>query len=146
MVKKVKGETHNLPEEEDRVTKLVAANEIGSEEGPIHDTPLVDDVQPNEEEGDEDEGSSIQTLTNSRDTKWTKQMEALDMRVAAFEEDDVKQVEVLDMIIAALDAYVEKVGDDVKKREKREKGVKRMAHTLDDNLSRKLTRSKNCEK
>lgn len=69
MVKKVKGETHNLPEEEDRVTKLVAANEIGSEEGPIHDTPLVDDVQPNEEEGDEDEGSSIQTLTNSRDTK-----------------------------------------------------------------------------
>lgn len=68
------------------------------------------------------------------------------MRVAAFEEDDVKQVEVLDMIIAALDAYVEKVGDDVKKREKREKGVKRMAHTLDDNLSRKLTRSKNCEK
>lgn len=43
--------------------------EIGSEERSSHETPGVDDVQPNEEEGDKDEKSCSQTLSDCGDTR-----------------------------------------------------------------------------
>ncbi|KAL0713528.1 hypothetical protein Bca4012_020506 [Brassica carinata] len=179
MVKKLKGEAPTLHEE------------IGSEERSSDETPAVDDVQPNDDDEGKDEGSSSQTLRNCGDTRdfnpplnrldisindledlvnlmgeWTAQMGALDMRVAALEEDtdvnkmealdmrvaalekdaDVNKIEELDMRLAALEAYVEKVGEDSRedvKREKNErKGIKRTVHTLDDNLSRTVTKFK----
>lgn len=43
--------------------------EIGSEERSSHKTPVVDDVQPNEEKGDKDGGSDTQNLSNCGDTR-----------------------------------------------------------------------------
>ncbi|KAL0734268.1 hypothetical protein Bca4012_010478 [Brassica carinata] len=165
MVKKLKGETPSLPAEEDRENTISEKNpdreagEIGSEERSSHETPIVGDVQPNEEEGYKEEGNSSQTLSNCGDTRVCNstrvaaleeenmnKMEGLDKRLAALEEEDVNKMEGLDRRVAALEVYVEKVGEDspkdVKTRQKNGKGVKRTMHTLDDNLSRTMTRSK----
>ncbi|KAL0886307.1 hypothetical protein Bca101_010290 [Brassica carinata] len=134
MVKKLKGETPSLPAEEDRGTNLVAANENLNQ--------------------DPEELTELEELVDVME-EWTKQMEALDRRVTALEEkdvnkmeeeEDVNKMEGLDRRVAALEVYVEKVGEDspkdVKTRQKNGKGVKRTMHTLDDNLSRTMTRSK----
>ncbi|KAG2304235.1 hypothetical protein Bca52824_032886 [Brassica carinata] len=199
MFKKLKGETPTLH------------GEIGSDERWSHETSVVGDVQPNDEDGDNDEGSSSQTLKNCGNTRvgnsmsislfvkdiciimvtdfnpplnrldvslndleyfanameeWTEQMGALDMRVAALEQDavmnkmdaldmrvtaleenpDVNKMEQLDMRVSPLEAYLEKVcedtDEDVKREENKGKGVKRSVHTLDNNLSRTVTKSK----
>ncbi|KAG2328405.1 hypothetical protein Bca52824_011133 [Brassica carinata] len=91
MFKKLKGETPTLH------------GEIGSDERWSHETPVVDDVKPNDEDGDNDKGNSSQILRNCGNTR---------------------------------------VDEDVKREENKGKGVKRNVHTLDDNLSRTVTKSK----
>ncbi|KAL0695839.1 hypothetical protein Bca4012_063019 [Brassica carinata] len=177
MFKKLKGETPILH------------GEIGSDKRWSHETPIVDDVQPNDEDGDNDEGSSSQTLRNCGNTRvgnsmsislfvkdiciimdfnpslnrldislndlddlanameeWTEKIGALDMRVAALEQDavmnkmdaldtrvtaleenpDVNKMEQLDMRVATLETYLEKVFEDADEDVKREENKERM--------------------
>ncbi|KAL0898616.1 hypothetical protein Bca101_082577 [Brassica carinata] len=90
-------------------------------------------------------------------------LEKLDVRVTALEEryegagNKMEALDKLDKIVAAwegqdkevgnkTEAYVEKVGEDShedeKKGKKKGKGVKRTDYTLDDNLSRTMTKCK----
>ncbi|KAG5410926.1 hypothetical protein IGI04_007245 [Brassica rapa subsp. trilocularis] len=63
----------------------------------------------------------------------------------------MKALKALDMRVAAIEPYVEKVGEDtpedspqdLKEKEKKVKGIKRTVHTLDDNLNKTMSRSKN---
>ncbi|KAL0864641.1 hypothetical protein Bca101_043759 [Brassica carinata] len=67
-----KEDVNSVEEEEDANSEKKPGQEdreIGSEERSSHETPGVDDVQPNEEEGDKDEGSGSQTLSNYGDTR-----------------------------------------------------------------------------
>ncbi|KAG2330431.1 hypothetical protein Bca52824_001611 [Brassica carinata] len=146
--------------------------EIGSEERSSPRDSVVDDVQPNEGVGDKDERSSSQTLSNYGDTRlsyfnpplnildislndleelvdamgeWTQHIGALDTE--AYVEKVVDALEGQDKELRnKTEVYVEKVGEDShedeKKGVKKGKGVKRTDHTLDDNLSRTMTKCK----
>ncbi|KAL0864640.1 hypothetical protein Bca101_043758 [Brassica carinata] len=110
--KKIKGETTPIiPEKEDRDANLVAANEnlnvlnVEEEE--------EEDVNSAEVEEDDILLNELEELVNAREQEmgeWTMEIEGFDMRQAA------------------LEAYVEKLGEDsledVKKRKKKGKAVK----------------------
>ncbi|KAL0742463.1 hypothetical protein Bca4012_083976 [Brassica carinata] len=109
-----KKDVNSVEEEEDaKKNPGQEDREIGSEERSSHETPVVDDSQPNEGVGDKDERSSSQTLSNYGDTRlpyfnppfnifdislndleelvdamgeWTQHIGALDVRVDALEE------------------------------------------------------------
>ncbi|KAF3600641.1 hypothetical protein F2Q69_00035410 [Brassica cretica] len=150
--KKLKGEK-TPTEEENRDTNLAAANE---------NINPMDSVEEEEEE-DENYGDTrdfstplnsleislieLGELVNAREEEmreWTKALEKLESLHWK------KRMEALDMIVTALEAYVEKVGEDsledspqdVKEKEKKGNGVKRTVCTLDDNLNKPMSRSK----
>ncbi|KAL0662877.1 hypothetical protein Bca4012_099714 [Brassica carinata] len=146
--KKLKGEK-TPTEEENRDTNLAAANE---------NINPMDSVEEEEEE-DENYGDTrdfitplnileislieLGELVNAREEEmreWTKALEKLESLHWK------KKMEALDMIVTALEAYVEKVGEDspqdVKEKEKKGNGVKRTVCTLDDNLNKPMSRSK----
>ncbi|WZZ66416.1 hypothetical protein YC2023_077786 [Brassica napus] len=151
--KKLKGEKTPNTEEENRDTNLAAANE---------NINPMDSVEEEEEE-DENYGDTrdfstplnsleislieLGELVNAREEEMREWTKALEKRESLHWK---KKMEALDMIFTALEAYVEKVGEDsledspqdVKEKEKKGKGVKRTVCTLDDNLNKPMSRSK----
>ncbi|KAF3528183.1 hypothetical protein DY000_02040021 [Brassica cretica] len=83
-------------------------------------------------------------LVNAREEEMREWTKALEKRESLHWK---KKMEALDMIVTALEAYVEKVGEDsledspqdVKEKEKKGKGVKRTVCTLDDNLNKPMS-------
>ncbi|KAL0805628.1 hypothetical protein Bca101_098119 [Brassica carinata] len=131
--KKLKGEK-TPTEEENRDTNLAAANENINPMDSDFITPLnILEISLIE----------LGELVNAREEEmreWTKALEKLESLHWK------KKMEALDMIVTALEAYVEKVGEDspqdVKEKEKKGNGVKRTVCTLDDNLNKPMSRSK----
>ncbi|KAG2314291.1 hypothetical protein Bca52824_017413 [Brassica carinata] len=150
-----KKDVNSVEEEEDaKKNPGQEDREIGSEERSSHETPVVDDVQPNEGVGDKDERSSSQTLSNYGDTQlsyfnpplnildislndleelvdamgeWTQHIGALDVRVDALEE----RFEEAGNKMEALEDRCEEVGNSMKAIEKTEAYVEKVVAALE---------------
>ncbi|KAG2329954.1 hypothetical protein Bca52824_001134 [Brassica carinata] len=145
---------NSVEEEEDAKKNPGQEDREISEERSSHETPVVDDVQPNEGVGDKDERSSSQTLSNYGDTQlpyfnpplnildislndleelvdamgeWTQHIGALDVRVDALEE----RFEEARNKMEALEDRCEEVGNSMKAIDKTEAYVEKVVPALE---------------